>query len=85
MNCINCGLPLNKSQYAMDRRYKSCPKCSVLNGSEHVFFEYPLEFGQSSKRITFNNPDGPQSYCYEHREDITRPITSGGIECSKLK
>lgn len=52
MNCINCGLPLHRSQYAMNRKYKSCPRCSVLNGREHVFFEYPLEFGQSVKRVS---------------------------------
>lgn len=50
MLCRNCGKPLNESQYSRDGRYKSCPRCSVLNGEEHVYFPYPSEFGTTDKK-----------------------------------
>lgn len=84
MRCKVCGKPLNISQYAMNKRYKSCPRCSVINGEEHVFFEYPVGFGESDKRITSNHPDGAQSYCYTHRPNPNRAIPAGGILCSDL-
>jgi hypothetical protein len=65
MKCQNCGLDLKKSIYNKDG-LKSCPKCSVENGKEHIF--YPLEnFGFSDKRITKRNPNGIQSYCKKCR------------------
>ena len=85
MNCIICGKPLNESQYVRNDEYKSCPRCSTLNGEEHVFFAYPESFGQSNKRETGNHPDGPQSYCYVHRQDLDKDIPTGGILCSQLR
>lgn len=48
------------------------------------FFEYPVGFGESDKRITSNHPDGAQSYCYTHRPNPNRAIPAGGILCSDL-
>ncbi len=61
MNCKHCGKPLNETQY--HENLKSCPNCSVKNGTEHVFYSYPEAFGTTSLRATSNRPDGPQSYC----------------------
>ena len=47
MLCRNCGKPLIESQYSEDGKYKSCPRCSMLNGEEHVYFPYPSGFGTS--------------------------------------
>ncbi len=85
MNCKICGKLLNMSQYVMHDRYKSCPKCSEMNGEEHVFFRYPETFGKSNKRETSNHPEGPQSYCYTHRQNPNREIPSGGILCSEIE
>lgn len=84
MLCRVCGKKLSDAQYAMGERYKSCPKCSVINGEEHVFFRYPEGFGESDKRITTNHPHGAQSYCSTHRPNPNRDIPAGGKLCSEL-
>lgn len=63
MTCKNCNRPLNESIFNEDRTKKSCPSCSMENGIQHVFYDYPAAFGTTEKRISINNPDGPQSYC----------------------
>lgn len=77
MLCKKCGRPLNESQYSKDRKYKSCPRCSAMNGEEHVYFPYPREFGTTVKRISANHPDGPQSYCINHRLNPNSAIQEG--------
>lgn len=84
MLCRKCGKPLNESQYSRDGRYKSCPRCSVLNGEEHVYFLYPNEFGTTVKRESAKHPDGPQSYCTNHRANPDNPVQAGGVLCSEL-
>ena len=84
MLCRVCGKKLTDAQYAMEGRYKSCPKCSVKNGEEHVFFEYSERFGESDKRITTNHPRGAQSYCSVHRSNPDKAIPTGGKLCSDL-
>lgn len=49
-NCQHCGKPLNISQHTADGMYKSCPRCSVKDGEEHIFFSYPDSFGETTKR-----------------------------------
>lgn len=84
MLCRNCGKPLNESQYSRDGRYKSCPRCSVLNGEEYVYFPYPSEFGTTVKRESAKHPDGPQSHCTNHRANPDNPVQAGGVLCSEL-
>lgn len=84
MLCRKCGKPLNESQYSKDGRYKSCPRCSVMNGEEHVYFPYPSEFGTTVKRKSVKHPDGPQSYCTNHRVNPNNSIQTGGVLCSEL-
>ena len=60
--CASCGEPLNRSRYSPSRDLKSCPECSVRNGS-HVFRPYPDAFGTSEMRASDEEPEGPQSYC----------------------
>lgn len=67
--CSVCGMPLNISQWRKNRQYKSCPRCSVINGKEHVYYKYPDNFGITKKRASSTNPDGPQSYCVPCRGD----------------
>jgi hypothetical protein len=62
-SCIHCKQPLNRSQYSEGKRMKSCPKCSSSDGAEHIFYEYPVAFGQSEARVSEGTPDGAQSYC----------------------
>jgi hypothetical protein len=69
MTCSNCNRPLNESIFNDDRTKKSCPSCSTKNGVEHVFYDYPEAFGITDRRISINNPDGPQSYCTPCRGD----------------
>ena len=66
--CQHCAEILNRGQYSSDRRQKSCPRCSVADGAEHVFYACPDGFGRSEERVTEGNPDGDQSYCYACRE-----------------
>jgi phage FluMu protein Com len=61
MKCRICGKNLKVSIYN-DLGQKSCPKCSVENRTEHIFYD-EADFGFSDKRITKNNPKGIQSYC----------------------
>ncbi len=83
-NCQHCGKPLNKAQYSDGKTYKSCPRCSEINGKEHIFFTYPNSFGDTAKRRSDNHPEGPQSWCYSHRFNKNAPITPGGIPCSEM-
>lgn len=82
--CKICGKPLKESQRKGD--YKSCPRCSTIDGKEHVYFPNNF-FGCSKKRITKNNPDGIQSHCCEHRppQKANSAIPPQGIKCSKMK
>jgi len=63
--CAHCEHLLNVSQSKIkdDIEYKSCPKCSVTQGRQHVYFPVPNDFGTTTARETLNNPDGVQSYC----------------------
>lgn len=83
--CKNCDRPLNESQYDSEHKYKSCPCCSTINGTEHIFFPYPINFGTTDTRKSSGHPEGPQSYCTSHRGNPTNPIPAGGIHCSELK
>lgn len=84
-NCIICGRPLNESQYNDDETLKSCPRCSELDGEEHIYFPYPEYFGDTIKRSSGYHPDGPQSHCYSHRGNKNQPIPNGCIKCSQIK
>lgn len=85
--CRYCGRPLNESQFIEDENgntFKSCPKCSTIDGGEHIYYQYPFYFGTTEKRISEQHPDGPQSYCQKCRGDILGPH-DGAIKCSDLK
>lgn len=83
MICKCCGRPLNESQ--RKNGFKSCPRCSEIDGNEHIYFPDSF-FGFTEKRETSKNPDGIQSYCVTHRSpnNENAPIPSGGIKCSDL-
>lgn len=80
--CNYCSKPLNQSQYNEERNMKSCPNCSTNNGDEHVFYEYPLAFGNTPTRETVTNPDGPQSYCIACRGN--QPVVLTPTLCSNI-
>lgn len=61
--CKRCRAPLNESIRSRHEDWKSCPKCSIDDGTLHVFLPYPAAFGQSEKRVTSDTPDGAQSWC----------------------
>lgn len=61
--CQACEQPLNRSQRREDGNWKSCPKCSVKDGGEHIYYPYPGAFGESEKRASNEDPSGAQSYC----------------------
>lgn len=82
-DCINCGKPLNESQYRDNRQYKSCPACSVKDEQEHVFYPYPSEFGTTELRVTATTPDGAQSYCAPCRGGQQGPY-AGARKCSNF-
>lgn len=67
--CKFCKKPLKNSQYNKDKFYKSCPKCSQLNGEQHIYYEYPMYFGTTKKRSSLSSPEGAQSYCEMCRFD----------------
>lgn len=81
--CRHCGKPLNGSQYRLNREYKSCPKCSVEDGNEHIYYQYPSFFGTTPLRASQNTPDGAQSYCTRCRGKDTGPFPEGR-KCSEL-
>ncbi|MBS5979818.1 hypothetical protein [Dysgonomonas sp. Marseille-Q5470] len=63
MVCNHCGEELNTSQYRENKTLKSCPSCSVANGSYHVYHKYEEDFGVTDKRSSSSSPEGAQSYC----------------------
>ncbi|MDR1537597.1 MAG: hypothetical protein LBU32_06305 [Clostridiales bacterium] len=42
--CKHCGKPLDEPQYRNGKEMKSCPKCSSINGEEHIFYNNPEAF-----------------------------------------
>lgn len=84
-SCRICQHPLNMSQYRILNgvQYKSCPNCSVADGQEHVFYQYPEAFGETPKRRTGRHPEGPQSYCVNCRGGCRGPH-AGAIRCSTI-
>lgn len=73
MGCRCCDKRLNvgtiqKTDPSSGQIYKSCPHCSVANGSEHIFHTYPQSFGTTTARETNGNPEGFQSYCTDCRK-----------------
>lgn len=83
MLCKVCNRPLNESQFNSKKTFKSCPKCSIENGEEHVYYDYPIAFGTTRKRISHKNPDGPQSYCIPCRGN--QKSTLRKYLCSELR
>lgn len=85
--CRYCGKPLNESQFIKDENgdiiFKSCPRCSTIDGEEHIYYQYPFYFGTTEKRVSEQHPDGPQSYCQKCRDNIEGPH-NGAIKYSDL-
>ena len=84
MTCTHCGKPLQRSQWAADRTWKSCPNCSTNHGREHVYFPFPGEFGTTELRATYRNPEGAQSYCQPCRRDRNGDPSRGRL-CSDVQ
>ena len=82
MDCKNCGHALSESIFKKNKTLKSCPKCSEMNGSYHVFHSNPQYFGITEKRASSRHPEGPQSYCVKCRGGNT---PSGGILCKDIE
>jgi len=83
MTCRNCGRSLSYVQWAGVDRWKSCPRCSTRNGTEHVFYRYPEAFGTTPARATYHHPEGPQSYCSPCR-GTGEPDLSASRLCSDV-
>ncbi|MDH5935049.1 hypothetical protein AB4584_24230 [Vibrio splendidus] len=91
MRCSCCNSQLNSGRVfkrlANGALLKSCPHCSVANGSEHVFHRHPQNFGQTPARVSARNPDGDQSYCIDCRAlDKGEPskVSDRGNVCSSF-
>ena len=80
--CAHCNKLLNRSVYSPDNTWKSCPRCSSLEGAEHVFYEYPDGYGTSDARISDDAPDGAQSYCKTCR--VGQEPTTHSQRCSSV-
>ena len=74
--CEHCGKSLHRRQWSKTKAWKSCPHCSIANGRQHIFYEYPDGFGRTDARATKDTPEGPQSYCeacrFEKEQEHTR-------------
>ena len=78
--CETCSKKLNRSVYSPSEhiigeiQYKSCPRCSKLHGTQHVFHiaRHPdpeqSEFGFAEGRINSKNIDGIQAFCKSCRD-----------------
>lgn len=83
MICSHCGRPLRKQYWSNDERWKACANCSGVNGSEHVFYRYPDDFGTTPPRATDRHPEGPQNYCSACRASRRPDLTRGRL-CSQI-
>lgn len=68
--CRQCDQRLNRSRYNSQRTWKSCPHCSVQDGSRHIFYPFPGAFGTTPARSSDETPDGAQSYCTACRQGV---------------
>lgn len=81
--CQCCNQPLKRSQYKKGKQYKSCPGCSKQNGKEHVYYEFPKQFGFTPLRVSRKDPLGAQSYCNDCRSGIK--VKGEAYLCSDLQ
>ena len=81
--CTHCETPLNRSRYSQDRKLKSCPRCSVNNGKQHVFWPQPEAFGTTEARASEENADGIQSHCTACRQR-EEPSLDDAVMCDQL-
>ncbi|REL31414.1 hypothetical protein [Thalassotalea euphylliae] len=93
MTCQCCGFELSSGTVIRvdaesGHTYKSCPHCSATHGSEHVFHQYPYDFGMPSANVTSANPDGFQGCCRKCRTlaagESSRNVKKGRV-CSSLR
>jgi hypothetical protein len=80
--CVHCEQPLHRVQRAKAQTLKSCPNCSTRNGKQHVYHDYPEDYGETKKRITSANPKGSQSWCSLCR---SKKGPWSGPLCTKVK
>lgn len=83
MDCTHCGRPLHRTQWADEKNWKSCPRCSQEHGDEHIFLRYPVAFGTTPLRASFRHPEGPQSQCERCRGGHAPDLAAGRL-CSDL-
>lgn len=83
--CAHCREPLKNSFYGPGKAWKSCPRCSSLDGAEHVFYEHPDAFGTSDARISDDTPLGVQSYCKTCRPRVRQEPTARSRRCSDVR
>jgi hypothetical protein len=84
MLCQACGRSLKRSQWTSDGKMKSCPRCSELHGTLHVFHSL-AEFGTSEARESKLAPTGIQSHCTIHRNLKPQLGVPAGTPCTGLQ
>ena len=70
--CDVCGRSLDKSRRSLDGLWKACVRCSINDGTEHVFYPYPDGFGEAGGQGT-EDASGTQGDCTWCRSGRTAP------------
>ena len=74
--CDHCGKLLRTSTYSAAKDWKSCPKCSTVDGHQHVFYEYPSAFGPTDPTGGGDTSESAKSYCHACRAGETPRVAS---------
>ena len=76
--CDHCGKLLKTPTFSAARDWKSCPKCSTVDGHQHVYYEYPSAFGPTEAGAVIDKADVAQGYCVACRGGETPTAASTG-------
>ena len=61
--CGVCAKTLDKARRSFDGAWKVCVRCSMNDGTEHVFYPYPDAFGATEGQTTADESTVTQSDC----------------------
>lgn len=57
--CDVCGKALDQSRRSFDGGWKACVRCSMNDGTEHVFYQYPDAFSAAGGDVAEDDPGSP--------------------------
>jgi hypothetical protein len=71
--CSACGKTLDKSRRSFDGTWKACVRCSMNDGTEHVFYTYSDAFGETETNLSADESAVTHNDCTWCRSGLAAP------------